>query len=96
MPHPDYLLQPVGPLSWDQFGDWMARYTLEPWGQMRDDARAQAFTLMGLAPYIEGDAEYPSPSWPYFEDKSAASSGWDAREALDRVKAYNARNADGN
>ena len=48
------------------------------------------------APYIDGDAEYPSPNWPYFDDKSTQSSGWDAREALERVKAYNARYADGN
>ena len=63
---------------------------------MREDARAQACTLMALAPYIDGDAEYPSPNWPYFDDKSTQSSGWDAREALERVKAYNARYADGN
>ena len=89
--HPDYLLQPAGPLSWDMFRDWAARYAVEPGGEIRRDARAQANTYMMLAPHMEGRSEgdYPSPWWPYFGGADDAG-GWDERAALERVKRYNA------
>ena len=87
--HPDYLLEPLGPLTWDQFTDWLARFDDQPWGEERADARGVAHTMIGLAPYSDTSAKLPQGDWPYWESQS---DSWNKKDALARIKAYNAQN----
>lgn len=91
VPHPDYLLEPGGPLSWSQFMDWRARYELQPWGEERADARGAAHTTLGMAPFSKSTRNLPTPMWPYFEAEKASANGWSPYKALERIKAHNAK-----
>ena len=82
--HPDYLLQPAGPLTWEQMIDWLALYDLQPWGDQRDDLRAFAAANVCIAPYLEKYAKLPDAAWPYWDTPEAVKPA----EALDRMREF--------
>ena len=45
--------------------------------------------MIGLAPYSDTSAKLPQGDWPYWESQS---DGWNKKDALARIKAYNAQN----
>ena len=85
--HPDYLLQPAGPLSWNQALDWVALFDLEPWGDKRDDMRTFAAAMVGVSPYLGKGADLPEPCWPYWKNHGTD----DAAGALQRMREFDSQ-----
>lgn len=70
-PHPDYLL---AYLTWEQFSGWRNYHSVEPWGEMRADQRAQVQVMWMKAPVQFPTDDLPELTYPY--------SGQDLTELL--------------
>lgn len=84
--HPDYLLEPGGPLTWEQMLDWVALFNEQPWGDQRDDLRAFAAATVSVAPYMDKNAELPEAAFPYWKQNT-----FNAADALKRMTEFDAK-----
>lgn len=67
-----------------QFTGWQDYYEAEPWGEERADWRQLANQMIWSKIIGGGDAEAPSPVWPYF------AAGIDPAELLSAIEATDA------
>ena len=69
--------------------DWLAFYSLSPWGESRADRRQEALILTLAAPLMGEGYRIPSPRFPYSTDDDDSPIDYGA--TMDAVADYQAR-----
>jgi hypothetical protein len=58
------VAETLSKLSWSEFVEWQMEYTLEPWGERRDDLRAGLMVAPILNMFIpEGKSKAKASDW---------------------------------